>query len=344
MDQSTAQPATDMRTADWTEAPSRTYGIFLLDGFDLQAFAGCVEALQLANSTSGRCHYLWTVVGEGSVVRSRSAISLPASSFAGVGAEFDRLVVGAGGGAADYADPDVLAWLRRVARGGASLCALEGGVWLLARAGLAKDRRMAAPWHFRAALQECFSDIEVAPDRYLLGPDIASAVGGVAAFEMMVEWIRRDHGNALAEAVAMRQAAMACPIASRSAFGLAQRMRIGNAHLIACLDLMEEHVEVPLENGELAARVGLSVRHLERLFRQLLGTSPYQFYRRVRLERARQLVQQTRMTIMEIAIATGFVSASHFGRSFRETFGDTPSCLRDDWCHTIQSGVANRLL
>jgi AraC family transcriptional regulator, glycine betaine-responsive activator len=344
MEQSAAQPATDTRAADWTEAAARTYGIFLLDGFDLQAFAGCVEALQLANSTSGRCHYLWTVVGEGSMVRSRSAIAVPAVEFAGVRAEFDRLVVVAGGAAADYANRQVLAWLRRVARAGASLCALEGGVWLLARAGLAKGRRMAVPWHFQAALQESFSDIDVAPERYLLGPGIASAVGGVAAFEMMVEWIRSDHGNALAEAVAMRQAATSCSAAGRSALGLAQRLRISNPHLIACLGLMEDHVEAPLDNGELATRVGVSGRHLERLFRQMLGTSPYQFYLRVRLERARRLVQQTRMTIMEIAMATGFVSASHFCRSFRETFGETPRRLRDNWCHTVDSGAANRLL
>jgi transcriptional regulator GlxA family with amidase domain len=344
MEQSAVRPASDTRAAGWAVAGSRTYGIFLLDGFDLQAFAGCVEALQLANSTSGRSHYFWTVVGEGSTVRSRSAVSVPTLGFAGVGAEFDRLIVVAGGGAADYANREVLAWLRRVARGGALLCALEGGVWLLARAGLAKDRRIAVPWHFQAALHECFGDIDVVPERYLLGPDIASAVGGIAAFEMMVEWIRSDHGNALAEAVAMRQAATSCSAVGRSALKLAQRLRISNSHLIACLDLMEEHVEAPMGNDELATRVGVSARHLERLFRQLLGTSPYQFYLRVRLERARQLVQQTRMTIMEIAVATGFVSASHFCRSFRETFGETPRRLRDSWCHTIQSGAANRLL
>ena len=338
------QPAEGTEIAGCATSKLRTYAILLVEGFDLQAFAGCVEALELANRTSGCSLYSRTVVGEGRVVRSRSDIPLSVSALADVATNFDRLVIGAGSNAANYGNRDVLAWIRRVARAGASLCALEGGVWLLAHAGLAKNRRLAVPWESQAALHERYSDVDVVRERYLLDSDLSSAVGGVAAFEMMVEWIRRDHGNALAEAVATRQAATMIPARGRPALGLAQRLRVSNAHLMACLDLMEDHVEVPLQNNELAAHLGLSARHLERLFRHQLGASPYQFYRRVRLEQAKRLVQQTQMKITEIAMATGFVSASHFGRSFREAFGESPSCLRDRWSHTIHSGAASSLL
>ena len=322
----------------------RSYCIFLLNGFDLQAFAGCVEALQIANTTSGHLHYVWTIVSESTIARSRSEISLPALSFTDVDTTFDRLVVTAGASAAEYSNRDVLAWLRRQARRGASLCALEGGIWLLAKAGLAHDRRVVAPWHLQAALQERFELMDITTERFLLDADISSSVGGVATFEMMVEWIRQDHGDELADAVAKRQAVTSPSTHGRAALRLAERLRIRNSHIAACLNLMEGHIDTPLGKGELAANVGLSTRHLERLFRRLLKTTPHKFYLRLRLERARELVQQTKLTILEIAIATGFTTASHFSRSFKDTFGQSPRSIRNHWCHSIQSGALHRLL
>jgi len=324
----------------------RRTGFLLLRGFDLQAFAGCVEALALANAASGQCLYAWTVLGERSgVVRSRSGIALPVEETIGQDLAFDRIFVCSSAASVGTADGELVAWLRRLERHGVALGAIEGGAWLLARAGVAAERSLAVHWSIQAAFQESFPGRGFARDRYLLDQETSSAVGGLAAFEMMVERIRADHGDALAEQVSAAQATVLLPaMSSRPALGLAQRLGIRNRHLAACLEVMERHVESPLSNSQLAGRVRLSVRHLERLFRLHLSTTPARFYRTVRLEQARRLIQQTQMPVTEIAMATGFFSVSHFGRTFREAFGATPRRLRSQHSHAFRMESAQALL
>jgi transcriptional regulator GlxA family with amidase domain len=92
--------------------------------------------------------------------------------------------------------------------------------------------------------------------------------------------------------------------------------------------MMEANVEEPLDQAMLARYIGLSRRQLERLFRKHLGRTPAQYYLELRLERARHLLYQTTMPIMNVAFATGFVSASHFSTSYRQLYGRTPRAER----------------
>jgi transcriptional regulator GlxA family with amidase domain len=108
------------------------------------------------------------------------------------------------------------------------------------------------------------------------------------------------------------------------------RSRLGVAHpkLLAVVQRMEETVETPMTCAELARQAGVSPRQLERLFSKYLGHSPTRHYLSVRLERARFLLLQTSMPILSVAMACGFVSASHFSKSYSEHFGCTPSAER----------------
>src|SRR3546814_3488786 len=87
---------------------------------------------------------------------------------------------------------------------------------------------------------------------------------------------------------------------------------------------MEAHLEEPLARAELARRAGLSSRQLERLFRRYLGRTPTRYYLELRLHRARALLTQTSMSILNVALACGFVSASHFSKCYREFFNKMP--------------------
>ncbi len=309
---------------------SLAVGFLLLDGFDLHAFAGCVEALALANLDSGDPVYQWRILGTNAKgVRSRCGLLLPVEDAFEVVQSFDRMIVIAGAEAATGRDGKTLGWLRQLARNRTAFGAIEGGVWPLALAGLAAHHRVAAHWQCRAALRETFADFEVTNDRYVLDGDMASAVGGIAAFEMMVEWIRSDCGDALADSIAASQASTMVPILrGRPLLGLAQRMGLSNPHLVACLAIIEEHVETPLRSAELAGRVGISKRHLERLFRNHINITPRQLYMQVRLAEAKHLIEQTQMSVAQIAVTAGFVSASHFARSFRDAFGRSPRQFR----------------
>ncbi|MBT6094306.1 MAG: helix-turn-helix domain-containing protein, partial [Rhodospirillaceae bacterium] len=108
------------------------------------------------------------------------------------------------------------------------------------------------------------------------------------------------------------------------------RSRSGIAHpkLLAVVGAMEENIENPMSCSEMAGDVGLSTRQLERLFQTYLGVPPTRYYLRMRLERARFLLRQTSMAIFDVALATGFISASHFSKCYREQFGSPPSAER----------------
>jgi len=95
--------------------------------------------------------------------------------------------------------------------------------------------------------------------------------------------------------------------------------------LVVAVDLMEANIREPIVQSELAAYVGVSKRQLQRLFQRYLDCTPSRYYLRIRLARARELLQQTSMNLVEIASLTGFVSSSHFSKSYKEFFGQAPS-------------------
>ena len=106
--------------------------------------------------------------------------------------------------------------------------------------------------------------------------------------------------------------------------GLPARLGLRHPKLLEVANLMEQNLEEPLERTDLARSVGLSTRQLERLFRKYLHRSPARYYVELRLERARRLLQQTNIPIIDVALACGFVSASHFSKCYRDFFGKTP--------------------
>jgi len=87
---------------------------------------------------------------------------------------------------------------------------------------------------------------------------------------------------------------------------------------------MEDSADEPISQAKLATAVGLSSRQLERLFRRYLDRTPTRYYLELRLARARLLLLQTDLSVLEVALACGFVSASHFAKCYREVYGRTP--------------------
>jgi transcriptional regulator GlxA family with amidase domain len=153
--------------------------------------------------------------------------------------------------------------------------------------------------------------------------------GGTAAIDMMLHLIAVEHGRELATKVSEQ-----CIVDRiRSSFDhqrMPYRVRHGIHHpkLISAIELMEANVEEPIDQDTLAGYVGLSRRQLERLFGKHLRRTPAQYYLELRLERARHLLYQTTMPIMDVAFACGFVSASHFSTCYRQMYGKTPRAER----------------
>ncbi|MDX5349302.1 MAG: helix-turn-helix domain-containing protein, partial [Paracoccaceae bacterium] len=146
--------------------------------------------------------------------------------------------------------------------------------------------------------------------------------------DMMLSIIAEDHGSAFAAMVSEMCLRTVMPgVNAEQRSSMTALMSSRNPVLVATITLMNRHLDQPLSMEELAAAAGYSRRHLERLFRDAVGKSPGDFYRGLRLDRGRNLLSTTDMTLLEVAMACGFATVSHFSKSFRARFGTAPTRL-----------------
>jgi AraC family carnitine catabolism transcriptional activator len=302
----------------------------LVPGFSAMAFFSAVEPLRVANRLAGRPLFAWRIhSADGEPVAASSGMKIVADLPLGDLAVPGTLIICAGFRPERGLSRSGLAILRRFARDGGQLGALDTGIEILARAGLAGPGPVSIHWEAAPAFRTRWPDITVTDALYAIGERVFTCAGGTAALDLMLERLARGHGVAFAKAVAEQF------IHDRiRPGGEQQRMQIGlrlatrNRAVLAVSAMMESHLETPLSSEALAGRAGLSVRQMERLFDRHLGLSPQRHYRRIRLERARQLLGEADVRVLDVALATGFDSASALARSYRAMFGTSPGAAR----------------
>jgi transcriptional regulator GlxA family with amidase domain len=250
---------------------------------------------------------------------------LPDLAFGTDCRELDLLLVCAGGNPATYSDKPTFAWLRKLARQGVAIGGVSGGPFIVARAGLLDGRRCTVHWDHVPAFQEAYATARLTRSLFELDGDRITCSGGVAGLDMMTALITRDHGRELGAAVSdwfLHNYAREGSGPQR--MDLRLRLGVSNKKLLPVLKAMEDNLEEPWSRGKLAQVAGLSVRQLERAFARSLQRGIHQHYLALRLNRSRQLLRETSLSIVEISLATGFGSASQFSRAFRQAFGFSP--------------------
>jgi transcriptional regulator GlxA family with amidase domain len=304
-----------------------TVGFLLIPGFSLMSYAAAVEPLRAANQLSGRELYRWwqTAPGGKPAAASNGAAIVANHEFAAQAAPPDLLLVCAGGNPTAFHDRRTFAWLRRLAQQGVTIGGISGGPFILARAGLLAKRRCTVHWEHMPAFQEAFPEAVLTRSLFEIDRDRITCAGGVAALDLLVALITRDHGFELGAAVSdWFLHAPAREGTGPQRMDLRFRLGVGDDRLLTVLKAMEANLETPLPRDELAAMAALSVRQMERLFREQLARGVHQHYLALRLARAAQLLKGTSLSIVDIAVATGFSSASHFSRAFRMAYGCRP--------------------
>jgi transcriptional regulator GlxA family with amidase domain len=195
------------------------------------------------------------------------------------------------------------------------------------------------------ALKEAFPDVKPTRTLFEIDGNRITCSGGVAGLDMMVALIRRDHGHELGAAVSDWFLHTHVGQGSKpQRMDLRFRLGVGDDKLLKALKAMEAHIEAPLSRERLADLAGVSLRQLERSFRNQMGCGVHQHYLALRLGRSRQLLRETSLSVLEIAMATGFGSASQFSRAFRRAFEFSPRevARRDRQALTGDSGAARR--
>jgi transcriptional regulator GlxA family with amidase domain len=316
------------------EQPPTRIGFLLIPDFAMIAYACAVEPFRAANDLAGVPLYEWIHVSpDGRPVRASSGVSIVAEHGADLAAHQDRappsgldaVFVCAGGNPAAFEQPGTLAWLRAEAARGTRIGGISGGPYVLARAGLLAGYRCTAHWEYIPAMAERFPRLHLTRSLYEIDRDRCTCAGGTAAMDMMLALIEAAQGRRLAHAVA-EWFLHTRPRAGDEPQRMSLRERYDTSHpdLLAVLDQMERAIEAPLPREELARLAGLSVRQLERLFRGHIGRTIGAHYLGLRLDHARRLLQQTPMSVLDTAMACGFVSAAHFSRSYAARFGCSP--------------------
>jgi len=305
--------------------PTR-YGFLLLPNYSMIAFSSAVEAMRMANRLSGEPLYEWPIYSlDGEPVAASNGLLISADHRAVDAKDLDAIFVCSGLRVWQNWSEDLNKLLHGYKRKEMILGGICSGAFLLAKAGLLDGYRCTIHWEYIASLRESVPNAVVTEELYELDRDRYTVSGGSAPLDMMLKLVRETHGKELVVSISeqfmcdrMRGEYDKQRIPLRLLLGADQ------PKLTEAVELMESNLEELINLDDLASLVGISRRQLERLFKKYLDCVPRRYYLDLRLKKARQLLLQTPRSISEIAIACGFVSASHFSKSYREMFGFSP--------------------
>jgi AraC family transcriptional regulator, glycine betaine-responsive activator len=302
------------------------FGFLTLPNYSMIAVTNALEACRMANYVSGAQLYSWqTVTLDGLAVPASNGLSLnPTLALDQIG-NIEVLFVCGGIDVRHATDRRLSAFLRRLARSGVTLGALCTGTFALAEAGLLDGYRCAIHWENLSAIREEFAAVSFVDDLFVIDRDRITCTGGVAPLDMMLALIEARLGRDLAAKVTDQF------IFERARRGTDRQVSrvlasrgVKQPVLEKVARLMGETIEAPLAIDTIADRIGVSRRQLERLFKNHLGLTPAWYYASMRLDRARELLRFTNMSVTEVSIACGFQSLSHFSTTYRRQFGRSP--------------------
>lgn len=307
-------------------AKPKRFVFVLLDNFTLLCFSAAVESLRIANRMAGKTLYEWRIIGEGGEMIWCSA----GSGFKLDGdleeLQRDDTVMVCGGIDVQAATTKrVLGWLRREARKGVMMGGLCTAAFSLAKAGLLDGKKATIHWENQDSFAEDFPDVVLTKSVFVVDGNRLTTAGGTSSIDLMLKLIAEHQSEDLANLVA-DQLIYTSIRTDQDTQRLSVPTRIGVRHpkLSQVIQTMENNIEEPISPSTLARDVGMSTRQLERLFRRYLNRSPKRYYMELRLQKARNLLMQTDMSVINVALACGFASPSHFSKCYRAHYDTTP--------------------
>ena len=304
----------------------RRFVFVLLDNFTLLSFAAAVESLRIANRMADKPLYEWRIIGEGGDLARCSS-----GSFFKLDGDLDELqrddtvLVCGGINVQNGTTKRVLGWLRREARKGVMVGGLCTAAYTLAKAGLLDGKKATIHWENQDSFSEDFEDVELTKSVFVVDGNRLTTAGGTSSIDLMLKLVADHQGEDLANLVA-DQLIYTSIRTDQDTQRLSVPTRIGVRHpkLSQVIQMMESNIEEPISPSTLAKDVGMSTRQLERLFRRYLNRSPKRYYMELRLQKARNLLMQTDMSVINVALACGFASPSHFSKCYRAHYDTTP--------------------
>ncbi|MBD2840485.1 GlxA family transcriptional regulator [Pseudomonas sp. JM0905a] len=314
----------------------QTFSFLLLPGFSMIGLMSAVEPLRVANRFRSEL-YRWRLLSlDGGPVPGSNGMSLNVDGGLDSPPEGNCLFVVAGFEPLASFGPRLAHWLNRAERDGLLLGGIDTGSFVLAEAELFSRQRLTLHWEALEAFHERYPALNVTQELFEIDGKRITSAGGTASLDLMLTLIARSHGEALALQVSEQFVLGRIRTQQdHQRMQIASRFHVHNKKVVQVIGEMERHSESPLSSRELAEKVSVTPRQLERLFRLYLKETPSNFYLGLRLDKARQLLRQTDMSVLEIALACGFESSSYFSRAYRARFATCPSQDRHEHPETV---------
>ena len=323
-----------------TEVKSpRRFVFVLIENFTLLSFSSALDALRIANRMSGKKLYDWIFIGENEEFVSCSAGTQFKLDNCLIELHRDDTILLCGGTSIQEATTrKLVGWLRREARRGLIIGGLCTAAYPMAKAGLLDEKKATIHWENQDSFAEEFLEVELTKTVFVCDGNRYTTAGGTSSIDLLLKIIADEHGEELANAVA-DQMIYSSIRTDQDTQRLSVPTRIGVRHpkLSKVIQMMEINIEEPISPSILAKDVGMSTRQLERLFRRYLDRSPKRYYMELRLQKARNLLMQTDMSVINVALACGFASPSHFSKCYRAHYDTTP--YRERGSHAAKRAV-----
>ena len=323
-----------------TEVKSpRRFVFVLIENFTLLSFSSALDALRIANRMSGEKLYDWTFIGENEEFVSCSAGTQFKLDNSLIELHRDDTILLCGGTSIqESTTKKLIGWLRREARRGLIIGGLCTAAYPMAKAGLLDDKKATIHWENQDSFAEEFLEVELTKTVFVCDGNRYTTAGGTSSIDLLLKIIADQYGEELANAVA-DQMIYSSIRTDQDTQRLSVPTRIGVRHpkLSKVIQMMEINIEEPISPSILAKDVGMSTRQLERLFRRYLDRSPKRYYMELRLQKARNLLMQTDMSVINVALACGFASPSHFSKCYRAHYDTTP--YRERGSHAAKRAV-----
>lgn len=304
-----------------------TVSFLLIPEYAMVALLSAIEPMRVANRMAGRKVFRWQLLSEdGQTVQASNDLALVQTTNISEVETPTNLFVCSSFNPENHLREETISWLKKLYRGGTHIGAMDTGCYLLAAAGILKNCRITLHWEALPAFHEDHPDVEVTNELFEIDRHLITCAGGTSAIDMMLHIIQTELGDKLALDVCEQFIKTGIRQKSdKQRIDLAARLNIHHPRLLKVLAMMEQNMDDPLSTSQLAEKSHISVRQLQRLFQSHMGKSPSCYYLEMRLNRAKQLLRESHLSVSEIGIACGFSSAPHFTSSYRNHFHMSPS-------------------
>jgi transcriptional regulator GlxA family with amidase domain len=317
----------------------RRIGIFIYDGVMGLDVVGPADVFGLANimcrqenPAASQQYDVCFVGSRKGPIRTGTGFRITAElSLQDANPSFDTLILPGGSEQRDaeavLSNREVEAWLQRSARQSRRVASICTGATILARLGLLSGRRATTHWAFCDRLRADFPNVNVEPDSlWIKDGKIYTSAGITTGMDLALALVEEDLGRRFALELARLLVMFLKRPGGQSQFSSELISQLTSPDRLEDLvEWIRDHLDRPLTIEDLAQRSKMSARNFQRVFTRQCGMPPAKFIERLRVERARVIIEDTTLSMVEIASKSGFDSEQRMRRSFQRVLGINPT-------------------